>query len=128
MPVDGHISAIDYPASLSFGGLDAHEGIRFAPAKRVGRAAGRRRWGLLADFDPKNRGRFQTEAVLRIFGGQSLLRQTLERIGPIFRADRTMFVVTKAHERFYQEDLRRTDHSRILAQPQNRGHQMQRLG
>jgi len=57
----------------------------------------------------------------RIFGGQSLLRQTLDRIGPIFRADRTMFVVTKAHERFYQEDLRRTNHSRILAQPQNRG-------
>jgi mannose-1-phosphate guanylyltransferase len=57
----------------------------------------------------------------RIFGGQSLLRQTQERIGPIFRADRTMFVVTKAHERFYQEDLGRTDHSRILAQPQNRG-------
>lgn len=67
MSVDGHISAVDYPASVSFGGLAAHEGISFAPAKRVGRAPGRRRWGSLADFDPKNRGRFQTEAVLPHF-------------------------------------------------------------
>ena len=57
----------------------------------------------------------------RIFGGKSLLGQTLERIDRLFSADRTMFVVTKAHEAFYRDDLRRTDESRILAQPQNRG-------
>jgi mannose-1-phosphate guanylyltransferase len=57
----------------------------------------------------------------RIFGGKSLLGQTLERIDPLFRGDRTMFVVTKAHEAFYREDLGRADDSRILAQPQNRG-------
>jgi mannose-1-phosphate guanylyltransferase len=57
----------------------------------------------------------------RIFGAKSLLGQTLERIDPLFRSDRTMFVVTKTHEQFYREDLRRTDDSRILAQPQNRG-------
>jgi mannose-1-phosphate guanylyltransferase len=57
----------------------------------------------------------------RIFGGKTLLGQTLERLDPLFRADRTMFVVTKAHEAFYREDLRRTDDSRILAQAQNRG-------
>jgi mannose-1-phosphate guanylyltransferase len=57
----------------------------------------------------------------RIFGGKSLLGQTLERIDPLFRADRTMFVVTKAHEAFYREDIRRTDDSRVLQQAQNRG-------
>ncbi len=57
----------------------------------------------------------------RIFGGKSLLGQTLERVDPLFRADRTMFVVTKAHEAFYRDDLRRTDDSRVLAQAQNRG-------
>jgi mannose-1-phosphate guanylyltransferase len=57
----------------------------------------------------------------RIFGGKSLLGQTLERVDPLFRADRTMFVVTKAHEAFYRDDLRRTDDSRVLAQDQNRG-------
>jgi mannose-1-phosphate guanylyltransferase len=56
-----------------------------------------------------------------IFGGKSLLGQTLERIDPLFRSDQTMFVVTKAHEVFYRDILRRTDDSRILAQPQNRG-------
>jgi len=57
----------------------------------------------------------------RIFGGRSLLGQTLERIDPIFRGDRTTFVVMKAHEAYYQEDLRLTDESLILAQSQNRG-------
>jgi mannose-1-phosphate guanylyltransferase len=57
----------------------------------------------------------------RIFGGSSLLRQTLERVDPLFGADRTMFVVTKAHEAFYRDDLGGIDDSRILAQPQNRG-------
>src|SRR5580698_2524099 len=57
----------------------------------------------------------------RIFGGKSLLGETLERIDPLFRADQTMFVVTKAHEAFYREDLRLTDDSRVLAQAQNRG-------
>jgi mannose-1-phosphate guanylyltransferase len=56
----------------------------------------------------------------RIFGGKSLLGQTLERVDPLFHADRTMFVVTRAHEAFYREDLRRDD-SRVLAQAQNRG-------
>jgi mannose-1-phosphate guanylyltransferase len=57
----------------------------------------------------------------RIFGGKSLLGQTMERVGRIFREDRTMFVVTKVHEAFYREDLRGTDDSCVLAQPQNRG-------
>jgi mannose-1-phosphate guanylyltransferase len=56
-----------------------------------------------------------------IFGGKSLLGQTVERIDPLFGGDRTMFVVTKAHEAFYRDDLRRTDNSRVLEQPQNRG-------
>jgi mannose-1-phosphate guanylyltransferase len=57
----------------------------------------------------------------RIFGGKSLLRQTLDRIHPLFGADRTMFVVTKTHEAFYRNDLGGVDNSSILAQPQNRG-------
>jgi mannose-1-phosphate guanylyltransferase len=32
-----------------------------------------------------------------------------------------MFVVTRAHEEFYREDLRSADDSRIIAQPKNRG-------
>src|SRR5260370_24211500 len=57
----------------------------------------------------------------RIFGGKSLLTQTEERLEPLFRRDRTTFVVTRDHERYYGEDLGRTDPSRIIVQPQNRG-------
>jgi len=57
----------------------------------------------------------------RIFGGKSLLGQTLERVDRLFSADRTMFVVTRAHEAFYRDDLAHIDNSRILAQPDNRG-------
>jgi mannose-1-phosphate guanylyltransferase len=57
----------------------------------------------------------------RLFGGKTLLNQTQERLEPLFRRDRTMFVVTRAHEKFYREDLGNADASRIIAQPQNRG-------
>src|SRR6266545_3830184 len=40
----------------------------------------------------------------RIFGSRSLLAHTRERLRPIFREDRTMFVVTRAHEAFYKRN------------------------
>jgi mannose-1-phosphate guanylyltransferase len=52
---------------------------------------------------------------------KSLLRQTLQRIAPVFSEDHTMFVVTQAHERWYREDLRQARESNIVAQPCNRG-------
>src|SRR5580658_8574168 len=57
----------------------------------------------------------------RLWGGKSLLTQTRERLEPLFSRDRMTFVVTRAHEEFYCEDLRRADESRLIAQPQNRG-------
>ncbi len=57
----------------------------------------------------------------RIFGGKSLLDQARERLRPLFRQDRTMFVVTSAHEEFYTENLFDVDSSRLVVQPVNRG-------
>jgi mannose-1-phosphate guanylyltransferase len=57
----------------------------------------------------------------RIFGDKSLLQQTRERIAPLFLPDRTMFVVTRAHEAFYRGDLAGVDYHRVVAQPRNRG-------
>ena len=57
----------------------------------------------------------------RIFGDKSLLGHTRERLRPLFREDRTIFVVTKAHEAFYREDLFDADAPRVVAQPRNRG-------
>jgi mannose-1-phosphate guanylyltransferase len=57
----------------------------------------------------------------RIFGDRSLLGHTRERLRPIFRTDRFLFVVTKKHERFYVKELADVDPSQVVAQPVNRG-------
>src|SRR5579859_2226941 len=56
-----------------------------------------------------------------IFGGESLLTQTRARLQSLFQADRQLFVVTRAHETYYREELRNVDDARILQQPLNRG-------
>jgi mannose-1-phosphate guanylyltransferase len=56
-----------------------------------------------------------------IFNGQSLLAQTRARIESLFEDDRKLFVVTRAHEKFYSEELRYVDEPCILQQPLNRG-------
>jgi len=56
-----------------------------------------------------------------IVGGETLLSQTRARIESHFNADRQLFVVTRAHETYYREELRNVDDSRIIVQPLNRG-------
>ena len=56
-----------------------------------------------------------------IIGGESLLAQTRARLEPLFHVDRQLFVVTRAHEIYYREELRDVDDSRIISQPLNRG-------
>jgi len=56
-----------------------------------------------------------------IFGGESLLTQTRARLESLFHVDRELFVVTRAHEKYYRDELRNVDDSRIIPQPLNRG-------
>jgi mannose-1-phosphate guanylyltransferase len=56
-----------------------------------------------------------------IIGGESLLAQTRARLESLFHLDRELFVVTRAHECYYREELRDVDNSRIISQPLNRG-------
>jgi mannose-1-phosphate guanylyltransferase len=56
-----------------------------------------------------------------IIGGESLLALTRARLEPLFHVDRELFVVTRAHETYYREELRDVDDSRIILQPLNRG-------
>jgi mannose-1-phosphate guanylyltransferase len=56
-----------------------------------------------------------------IIGGESLLAQTRARLESLFHVDRELFVVTRAHETYYREELRSVDNSRIIPQPLNRG-------
>ncbi len=57
----------------------------------------------------------------RIIGAESLLRQTRSRLDPLFARDRQAFVVSRAHERYYSQELSDVDESLIIAQPMNRG-------
>jgi mannose-1-phosphate guanylyltransferase len=57
----------------------------------------------------------------RIFGNKSLLGHTRERLRPVFREAQTMFVVTKAHEAFYGDELSDAPGSNLIVQPANRG-------
>ena len=56
-----------------------------------------------------------------LFGGKTLLAHTRARLTGVFDEDRTIFVVTKDHERYYSEELNDINASRIVVQPINRG-------
>jgi mannose-1-phosphate guanylyltransferase len=65
-------------------------------------------------------GDLRPKQFCSIFGGKSLLSQTWQRLGPLFPRDHTMSVLTRAHERFYRDELSPAN-SEILVQPENRG-------
>jgi len=48
-------------------------------------------------------------------------RHRRARLEPLFHVDRELFVVTRAHETYYREELRDVDDSRIILQLLNRG-------
>jgi len=57
----------------------------------------------------------------RIFGDRTLLGHTRARLRPVFDDDRTLFIVTRHHDRFYRSELAGVDRANILEQPANRG-------
>ncbi len=59
----------------------------------------------LQSLTRKITGDLRPKQFCRIFGDRSLLGHTRKRLRPIFRDDRTLFVVTKGHETFYMEEL-----------------------
>lgn len=88
------------------------------------------RWGvILAGGDgvrlrPLTRfisGDDRPKQFCRLFGAKTLLGQTRSRIVSSIRRDRTLFVLTASHERFYAEELGRVAPARMIVQPENRG-------
>ena len=57
----------------------------------------------------------------KLMGKHSLLMQTSRRIAPLFTSDRQVYVVTRAHDVFYRDELSISKTSLILEQPCNRG-------
>ncbi|MBZ5633330.1 MAG: NTP transferase domain-containing protein [Acidobacteriia bacterium] len=56
-----------------------------------------------------------------VFGATTLLSQTRIRLQPLASPERTLFVVVKAHEAFYQSDLADVDAAQMIVQPSDKG-------
>jgi mannose-1-phosphate guanylyltransferase len=56
-----------------------------------------------------------------LVGGQTLLANTRQRIAPYIAPERTLFVLSKSHERFYTGELSEIPSAQMLVQPANRG-------
>jgi len=56
-----------------------------------------------------------------VFGSTTLLAQTRTRLQPLAPPERTLFVVLKAHETFYQSDLEDVGASQMIVQPSDKG-------
>jgi mannose-1-phosphate guanylyltransferase len=99
-------------------------------ARKISSASNRHSWALILAGGEGTRLKVLTRSIAgdvrpkqfcRLFGGKTLLRQTRDRIHPLFRRDQNLFVVTRAHERFYSDELNGSDNTRVLVQPRNRG-------
>ena len=57
----------------------------------------------------------------RLFGGRSLLEDTRSRVCRNVEPWRTVYVVTRHHERFYRSELADVPRAHVIEQPENRG-------
>jgi mannose-1-phosphate guanylyltransferase len=75
----------------------------------------------LRELTLKIAGDSRPKQFCRLVGRKSLLDQTRARLEPVISQDRQLLVVSRAHERYYGEDLTDTDDSCVIVQPLNRG-------
>ena len=66
--------------------------------------------------DKRGRNKF-----CHFFGGKSLLGHTRERIGPLFNDEQTLFVLARAHEAYYRQELSMVPARNTIIQSANRG-------
>ena len=75
----------------------------------------------LQSLTTKIEGDMRPKQFCRMFGDETLLKQTRRRISPLFDSDKMITVVTKQHEEFYSRELNDWPHTTVVAQPENRG-------
>jgi mannose-1-phosphate guanylyltransferase len=72
-------------------------------------------------------GEDRPKQFCRLYGGKTLLAHTRQRVAKIISPKRTIFLVVKAHERFYGPELAGVARSHIVVQTSeprhNRGDQ-----
>jgi len=99
-------------------------------ATPVGREAVEIRWaGILAGGDGTRLRAFTRQLAgddrpkqfCRILDGATLLDQTRRRVERSVRADKTLIVVTRAHEEYYAPLMRELGPGALVVQPENRG-------
>jgi len=56
-----------------------------------------------------------------VLGGATLIEETRARAGLEFADERLLYVVNRAHQRYYRAILGNQDNVRLIAQPRNRG-------
>ena len=66
-------------------------------------------------------GEGRPKQFCNLFGGNTLLGDTQARISRVIPAERTMYVVVKAHASYYRQELTSVAPSNVLVQPMARG-------
>jgi mannose-1-phosphate guanylyltransferase len=120
--------------AMSSNSIEEQNGVRTpakgAPVVMPSDQRSRHRWAVtlaggdgtrLQSLTLKIAGDSRPKQFCSIIGEESLLAQSWARLGSLFHVDRELFVVTRAHESYYREELRGVDDSRIISQPLNRG-------
>jgi len=75
----------------------------------------------LQSLTSKIEGDSRPKQFSRIFGNRTLLGHTRERLRPVFKDERMLFVMTRDHQPFYRTELADVDRANVLEQPANRG-------
>jgi mannose-1-phosphate guanylyltransferase len=75
----------------------------------------------LQDLTRRIAGDSRPKQFCRIVGEESLFRETRTRLDPLFLHDRQVFVLSRAHRRYYGDDLTDAGDSCVIEQPLNRG-------
>ncbi len=66
-------------------------------------------------------GEDRPKQFCNVYGGKTLLAQTRARLARAIHPERTAFVVVKAHEKFYRNELADVEPRQLIVQPDNKG-------
>ncbi len=75
----------------------------------------------LQELTQRVAGDTRPKQFCHFFGGKSLLGHTRERLGPLFQGERTLYVLARAHEAYFGQELAGVPARNTVIQPANRG-------